>query len=263
MSTVPEWIEPTPFSPAHSSSALSSSRPNLHSSAYACQPCHICTGTGLTPATSAPGLGSPLPHLHWDWAHPCHICTWTGLTPATSAPGPSTRRVRRECCFRVLSDLRGIVGALHSMQHTKYNMRHAAYNTPQRHTAYTMQRTHDSMFHVPCSMRATRRNTLNTPNAPRHRCTAHPRSKKSTSIPSRRMPSRVTISSAARIGAPPTAAADAAQNVRPAARTRRAAERSVKSCRRVGAVRYLPVESPGPGADVGGASPVPVQMRQG
>jgi hypothetical protein len=31
--------------------------------------------------------GSPLPHLHRDWAHPCHICTGTGLTPATSAPG--------------------------------------------------------------------------------------------------------------------------------------------------------------------------------
>ena len=31
--------------------------------------CHICTGTGLTPATSAPGLGPPLlPHLHRDWA---------------------------------------------------------------------------------------------------------------------------------------------------------------------------------------------------
>jgi hypothetical protein len=59
--------------------------------------CHICTGTGLTPATSAPGLGSPLPHLHRDWAHPGHICTatWlipaiftgTGLAPATSALG--------------------------------------------------------------------------------------------------------------------------------------------------------------------------------
>jgi hypothetical protein len=30
--------------------------------------CHICTGTGLAPATSAPGPGSPLlPHLHQDW----------------------------------------------------------------------------------------------------------------------------------------------------------------------------------------------------
>ncbi len=44
------------------------------------RPCHICTGTGLTPATSAPGLGSPLPHLHRDWARPCHSCTGTGLT---------------------------------------------------------------------------------------------------------------------------------------------------------------------------------------
>jgi hypothetical protein len=48
-------------------------------------------------ATSAPGMGSPLPRLHQDWAHPCHICaatglapshicTGTGLTAATSAP---------------------------------------------------------------------------------------------------------------------------------------------------------------------------------
>jgi hypothetical protein len=33
---------------------------------------------GLTPATSAPGPGSPLPHLHRDRAHPCHICTGNG-----------------------------------------------------------------------------------------------------------------------------------------------------------------------------------------
>ncbi len=50
-------------------------------------PRHICAETGLTPATSAPGLGSPPPHLRRDWAHPCHICTGTGFTPATSAPG--------------------------------------------------------------------------------------------------------------------------------------------------------------------------------
>jgi hypothetical protein len=41
----------------------------------------------LAPATSAPGLGSPLPHLHRDSAHRCHICTGTRLTAATSAPG--------------------------------------------------------------------------------------------------------------------------------------------------------------------------------
>ena len=35
---------------------------------------HICTRTQLSPATSAPGLGSSLQHLHQDSAHPCHIC---------------------------------------------------------------------------------------------------------------------------------------------------------------------------------------------
>jgi hypothetical protein len=72
--------------------------------------CHICAGSGLTPHTSAPGVGSPRTHLHWDfagpclphlrrdWAHACHICAGTGLTrchicagtgltPAASAPG--------------------------------------------------------------------------------------------------------------------------------------------------------------------------------
>ena len=55
------------------------------------RPCHICTGTGLTPSKSAPGPGSRLPHLHRDRAHACHICTGTGLTPAKSAPGPGSR----------------------------------------------------------------------------------------------------------------------------------------------------------------------------
>ena len=35
--------------------------------------------------------GAPLPHLHREWAHPCHICAGTGLTPATSAPGLAGR----------------------------------------------------------------------------------------------------------------------------------------------------------------------------
>ena len=35
---------------------------------------------------SAPGPGSPLPHLHRNWARPCHICTGTG----TFAPGVDT-----------------------------------------------------------------------------------------------------------------------------------------------------------------------------
>jgi hypothetical protein len=41
-------------------------------------PTHICAGTGLTPPTSVPGLGSPRPHLRRDWAH-----------PSTSAPDPA------------------------------------------------------------------------------------------------------------------------------------------------------------------------------
>ena len=45
-----------------------------------------------------------MPHLHRDWTHPCHICTGTGLAPATSAPGlgvhvvPSSPYVVRICC---------------------------------------------------------------------------------------------------------------------------------------------------------------------
>ena len=32
-------------------------------------------------------VGPPTPHLHRDCAHPAHICTGTALTPVTSAPG--------------------------------------------------------------------------------------------------------------------------------------------------------------------------------
>ena len=58
---------------------------------------HVCTRT--TSTTSAPGLRSPPPHLHRDWAHPRHICGWTGLTPPTSAPRPRPPppHLRRNC----------------------------------------------------------------------------------------------------------------------------------------------------------------------
>jgi hypothetical protein len=46
-----------------------------------------CTRIGLTPATSAPGLGSPLPHLCRDWAHPCHICTGSARARSACAAG--------------------------------------------------------------------------------------------------------------------------------------------------------------------------------
>jgi hypothetical protein len=52
--------------------------PHLHQDwAHPGQQLLWCAGTGLIPATSAPGPGSPRPHLRWDWEH-----------AATSAPGP-------------------------------------------------------------------------------------------------------------------------------------------------------------------------------
>jgi hypothetical protein len=41
----------------------------------------------LTRGTSATRLGPPHPHLRRDWARRGHICAGTGLTPATFAPG--------------------------------------------------------------------------------------------------------------------------------------------------------------------------------
>jgi hypothetical protein len=66
----------------------STSAPGLGPSCHMCS-CHIGNKAGLTPATSACGLGPPLPRLHQDWAHPSHVsgCTKTGPTPATSASG--------------------------------------------------------------------------------------------------------------------------------------------------------------------------------
>ena len=66
---------------------------------------------GLTPPTSAPELGSPLPYICRDWARPCHICAGTGLTPPTSAPGlgsalPHLRRDRDSRLYGCSSRLR-------------------------------------------------------------------------------------------------------------------------------------------------------------
>ncbi len=72
--------------PATSAPGLGSPRPHLHRDCA--HPAHICTGTGLTPPTSAPGLGSPRPHLHRD-------LRVAALHPATSAPDPTTPRLAR------------------------------------------------------------------------------------------------------------------------------------------------------------------------
>jgi hypothetical protein len=58
-------------------------------------PCHIRIGTRLTSATSAPGLGSPLPHLHRDWAHPCHIRTGTDVFTGPHLSEVNGRQVDR------------------------------------------------------------------------------------------------------------------------------------------------------------------------
>ena len=73
----------TGLTPATSAQGLGPSQPHLHRD-WA-RSCNICTGTWLIPAISAPELGSFLPHLHQDWAHSCNICTGTRLAAATSA----------------------------------------------------------------------------------------------------------------------------------------------------------------------------------
>jgi hypothetical protein len=64
-------------------------------------PSHICTGTGLTPSTSAPGLGSPLPHLLWDQRAAGTRSTWAKASASTTATrcssSPARTRLQRGC----------------------------------------------------------------------------------------------------------------------------------------------------------------------
>jgi hypothetical protein len=111
----------------------------------------LCTGKGLTVATSAPGLGTRLPRLLKDWAHRCHtcsstwpspsqICTRTGLIPATStgftnttsAPGlgtsaPHLHQVAAMHYSRVLTGSHGYSRAPHhtTPHHTLRGRQHA------------------------------------------------------------------------------------------------------------------------------------------
>ncbi len=119
--------------------------------------CHICTGiAGLTPPTpalrlgpplptSAPRLGSLLPHRHQEWAHPAHICAGTGLcaqrescargAPAHDAPrsrvrADATRLARRHAGARALTADR----AMPPQRALRRTTRHvaAAASTPRR-----------------------------------------------------------------------------------------------------------------------------------
>jgi hypothetical protein len=68
--------------PWHNGLALYTFAVNRQTSATAtpsAHRCHICTGTGLAPATSAPGLGSSAPHLH--------SAPGTRPSPVTREPG--------------------------------------------------------------------------------------------------------------------------------------------------------------------------------
>ena len=69
-------------------------RPHLHRDCA--HPARICTGTGLTPATSAPGPRSPLPHLHRD--SPRSIGPWSAC--ACGGLGLSSARGRRSAARR-------------------------------------------------------------------------------------------------------------------------------------------------------------------
>jgi hypothetical protein len=103
----------TGLNPPTSAPRLGSPLPHLHRD-WA-HPGHIRTGTGLTPPTSAPRLGSPLPHLHRDWAHHCHICTGTGLAPARSAAGVGPPRIGPQFARRACARLRRVVGDLQQL----------------------------------------------------------------------------------------------------------------------------------------------------
>jgi hypothetical protein len=77
----PAVSAPGPATPATSAPGLGTSLPDLHYDRV--HLCHLCAG-----------LVSPSQHLHrscahpfHDSGHPCHICTRTGHIPAMPAPG--------------------------------------------------------------------------------------------------------------------------------------------------------------------------------
>ncbi len=88
-----------PCSCTTSAPGLGSFLPHLHR--IWARPCHICTGTGLTPATSAPALGSPPPHLHRDWAHPRQIRSDYAFNCPTH--GMRCMGVCQDSCHRTLT----------------------------------------------------------------------------------------------------------------------------------------------------------------
>jgi hypothetical protein len=89
---------------AHQHRDWGSPRPRLH---------RLST---IAATSAAPGLGSPLPHLHRDsahpwphlrrhWAQPCHICTGTGHERSTTADRNGAEQ--RACADAALRPRRG------------------------------------------------------------------------------------------------------------------------------------------------------------
>jgi hypothetical protein len=76
-------VAPRPYEPPAAPRRQSRCRRRLHRD-WAYHRSQICM-TERSPATSAPGLGSPLSHLHRDWAHLSHMCA-TERAPHTCAP---------------------------------------------------------------------------------------------------------------------------------------------------------------------------------
>jgi hypothetical protein len=68
-----------PGQPGHWVAASGLGPPHTHLLLDWARRCHICFGTGLAAATSAPGLCSALPHPRRDWARP--YPGRAGLTP--------------------------------------------------------------------------------------------------------------------------------------------------------------------------------------
>ena len=157
------------------------------------QPGHICTGSatsapglahltglthprnwiGLTRATSAPELGSPLPHLHQNWAPPCHICTrdWarpcdictgTGLAgscrqqracEAPSAPVPATASSARSTSRAVAAASCSRASAAASSATCRCTRTHTNTHTHAHAHAHAHAHTHTHMRRA-CAERA-------------------------------------------------------------------------------------------------------------
>ena len=129
---------------------------------------HRHRGLGSPAATSAPGLGSPRPHLYRDWAHPAHICTGTGSIQRTTAPASpptplETRLLRHTGRTQITLRMAHVVPCM--LHGARIHMVHAVRCTLHVHAA------DGSLRAVCCGAPASRRRH----QRPEHPCSAHMR----------------------------------------------------------------------------------------